>query len=423
MGQDELRAAGGAWPSVSLGGDACRRTGRCKSAAPLHRRVTLALDQVPLDEALQAVIAQAGLEIAYSGRVVPLTRRVSLHAREITVAAALTEVLLDAGVDVAVTRAGQLSLVPRRSLPPTIPTLIDTTVIKGQVTEKASGVPISGATVSVIGENLSAVTGTDGRFQLTGLAAGKHAIQVRLIGYSPVERAVVVRGEARPPLVEDFALTRAIPQMDQLVVTGTVIPTEERALPTPITVVTGAEIRAQRLTRIDQIFRGTVPGSVAWDMGSKDFTSSINSRGATSFGDNTIKTYIDGVEVADPSFIANLDPNSIDRVEVIRGPQASTVYGSGAISGVMQIFTRRGGGSLMRPQIEASAALGGVQSDYADGLATRQDYNLMVSGGGSEVGYHFGGSYRGVGAWLPSYYSHDGAFNGGLHFSQGALSL
>jgi iron complex outermembrane recepter protein len=393
------------------------------AAAPLHRRVSLALNGVTLDDALQAIIAQAGLEMAYSGRVVPLTRRVSLRAGEITVAAALTEVLLDAGVDVAVTPAGQLSLVPRRALPFTFPAPADSAVIEGQVTDQASGAPIVGATVTVVGERHSAVTTAQGRFRLTGLAAGTYTIQVRFIGYTPVERVVAIRGEAEPPTVVDFALTRAVPQMAQLVVTGTVIPTEERALPTPITVISGEEIRAQHLTRIDQLFRGTVPGSVAWDLGAMNYFSSINTRGATSFGDNTIKTYIDGVEVADPLYIANIDPNSIDRVEVVRGPQASTVYGSGAISGVMQVFTRRGDGNLTRPSVEASAAIGGIQSDQRDGLSARQDYSLSVRGGAPTGGYYLGGSYRDVGAWLPSYYSHDGAFNGGLHFTQGALSV
>ena len=270
--------------------------------------------------------------------------------------------------------------------------------------------------MSIVGEERRAVTTALGRFRLTGLAPGTYTIQVRFIGYTPMERQWSSRGCGTADVVE-LALARAVPQMAQLVVTGTVIPTEQRALPTPITVVSGEDIRAQHLTSVDQLFRGTMPGSVAWDLGAMNYFSSINTRGATSFGDNTIKTYIDGVEVADPLYIANVDPNSIDRIEVIRGPQASTMYGSGAISGVMQIFTRRGDGELTRPKIEASAAIGGIQSDQRDGLGPRQDYSLSLRGGGQNGGYYLGGSYRDVGAWLPSYYSHDGGFNGGVHFT------
>jgi hypothetical protein len=61
------------------------------SGAPvLHRRVSLDLSSVTLDEALKEITRQGGLEISYSPRLVPLDRSVSLHAREITVAAALT---------------------------------------------------------------------------------------------------------------------------------------------------------------------------------------------------------------------------------------------------------------------------------------------------------------------------------------------
>src|ERR1041385_718804 len=83
------------------------------NAPVLHRRVSLDLSGVTVDQALKEITRQAGLEISYSPRVVHLERSVSVHAREITVAAALTEVLLDAAVDVSVASGGELALVRR----------------------------------------------------------------------------------------------------------------------------------------------------------------------------------------------------------------------------------------------------------------------------------------------------------------------
>ena len=57
-----------------------------------------------------------------------------------------------------------------------------------------------------------------------------------------------------------------------------------------------------------------------------------------------MKTYIDGIETAEVNSSA-VDPSSIDHVEVIRGPEAATLYGADAIGGVIQIFTKRGGSS------------------------------------------------------------------------------
>ena len=389
------------------------------AAAPLHRRVTLALDRVPLDEALQAVIAQAGLEIAYSGRIVPLTRRVSLHAREITVAAALTEVLLDAGVDVSVTRTGELALV-RRSPPMAV---TDTAALVGRVMDKSTGTPLAGAAVTVSGRSRSVLTADDGRYRLTGLASGTYTLTARYIGYLPSTVSATVADSDGVEVVTDFALERSAQRLDQVVVTGTVVPTEVRALPTPISIVTGEEIQRKHLQRVDQIFRGDVPGTIGWDSGPDDFFSIVGVRGTTSLNRTpTIKAYVDGVEVADPSFIANIDPAIVDRIEVTRGPQASTVYGSDASGGVMQIFTKRGSANTPA-QFSGRAEVGTVDGQYRDGLALRQNYSLSLAGGGSGYSYSLGGSYVQAGEWTPEYFSRAPHFFAGGKWTNGPLQV
>ena len=62
-----------------------------------------------------------------------------------------------------------------------------------------------------------------------------------------------------------------------------------------------------------------------------------------------MKVFVDGIEVANPTTAA-VDPNSIERIEVIRGPQAAAIYGSDAIGGVIQIFTKRGDPTLSHPR-------------------------------------------------------------------------
>ena len=66
-------------------------------------------------------------------------------------------------------------------------------------------------------------------------------------------------------------------------------------------------------------------------------------RGASSFGVTSPKIYVDGIEVANPLVLTQFDPERIERVEVIRGPQGAALYGSGAISGVVNIITRHDG--------------------------------------------------------------------------------
>src|SRR5690606_28082572 len=112
------------------------------------------------------------------------------------------------------------------------------------------------------------------------------------------------------------------------------------------------------ITKIDQLFRGETPGLLAAELGSAAYTTAVNgftrpgykaqstgySRGSAdlSGGANPIKTFIDGVELVDPSYLGTIDLKNIERIEILTGPQAATVYGSGAMGGVMQIFTKRG---------------------------------------------------------------------------------
>jgi outer membrane receptor protein involved in Fe transport len=215
-----------------------------------------------------------------------------------------------------------------------------------------------------------------------------------------------------------------VQRLEEVVVTGTVIPTEVKAIPTPISVVTADEIRSQNIERVDQLFRGQVPGTTSWDQPSKDFYSVVSVRGANSlFLANTVKTFIDGIEVANPVFLATIDPNTIDRVELTRGPQASTLYGSDASGGVLQIFTKKGHLGLTRPQVDAKLSVGLIDNTGIDGTATRQDHSVSVIGGRENSSYHVGGSYLRVGEWTPDYGSNGWNVGAGAQTSQGALSL
>ena len=361
----------------------------------LRRRVSLDLSGVTLDRALKEITRQANLEISYSPRVVAVDRQVTLKARDITVAAALTEILLDVAVDVAVTPGGHLALVRRVYLPPPP---VDTGSVVGRVTDGASGSPIAGATVSVEGTRSSAVTGDDGRYRIGGLTAGAYTLRARYIGYAPASAPVTIR--AGEEAEADFALAKAPQELSQVIVTGTIVLTEVKAVPTPVSVITAADIESQHIRSIDDIFRQLVPGAIAPDVSSQPEATFRSLRGASTLtGLGTIKVYIDGIEASERS-VALVDPNSVDHIEVIRGPQAAAIYGSDAIAGVMQIFTKKGDSTLTQPELSAQAALGVIESPYTSG-ALRQEYSASVRGGAPGARYNIGVGFSRAGDWVP----------------------
>ncbi len=386
----------------------------------LRQRLSLDLGDVPLKVALTAIAQQSGLDLVYSDDVLPVGARVSLRAEGITVAAALTDVLADADLDVVFSRNGRAALVPRAKAG-----MVDSGSVRGRVTDEKTGQPIARASVALVGTRGRATTDESGQYRIAEVAAGTYSLTASRIGYGKQSQSVTVAAGQEVTL--DVALQPAATQLEQVVVTGTVVPTEVKALPTPVTVIGDSEIRFQDPHTVQELFRQAVPTAVSWDYPNSPYQTTFSVRGSSTFGGlfGQMKVFVDGMETASPSQSA-VDPSSIERVEVIRGPQAAAIYGSDAIGGVIQIFTRRGDPNVARPQGEAEAAVGVIQTPYAgkNGVI-RQTYSGAVRGGGSDVTYAFAARYSHTGDWLPS-----GEFSaqsnpsvyGGMHFARGIVT-
>ncbi|MGH2709108.1 MAG: TonB-dependent receptor plug domain-containing protein, partial [Actinomycetota bacterium] len=334
----------------------------------------------------------------------------------ITVAAALTEILLDAGVDVLLSNLGQAALVKRSEH-----LVVQPGSIVGRVTDAETGAGLAAAEVFLEGTRWRTLADEDGRFRLAEVEAGSYTLVVRRLGYGRQGREVSVSAGEETSV--DLALGPTPTKLEEVVVTGTVVPTEVKALPTPVDVVTADDIEQQQIRRTDQIFRLFVPSAVAWDLGTAPEQTAITIRGASSLkGGTGVKIYVDGVEMTSTTF-ALIDPNSIERVEIIRGPQAATIYGPEAIGGVMQVFTKKGDPTLARPGFEAQASAGMLESEFKDGGTLRQEYKAGLRGGGASFGYNLGASYGHTGEWIPEFRLRTPSVYGGATFTQGPVSL
>ena len=391
-------------------------------SAVLVQRVSLELEDVPLDLALKTLTREAGLNITYSPAVLPAGRRVTIKAGDIAVVTALTEMLFRSGLDVVVDRDGALALVICRHPAPRAE-IQDSGTIVGTVTDKATGTPIAGATVAVEGTRRSGTTNAKGWYRIDKVEPGTYPVLARYIGYSRLGSTLTVReGEE---LTADFALEKSVQRLDEVVVTGTIVPTELRAVPSPVSIITADDIENHNPRTMSQVIRQAVPSAVAWDLGADPEQTVTSIRGASTLdlGSGTIKVYLDGIEITDRSFAA-IDPATVERIEVLRGPQAAAIYGSDAIAGVIQVFSKRGNPELDRPQTNAKAAVGFVQSPY-DGSsgALRQEYTASVQGSAAAVSYNLGGAYTHMDDWVPEGGSSTPSGYGGVKVTQGPLSL
>src|SRR5437588_5097091 len=139
------------------------------------------------------------------------------------------------------------------------------------------------------------------------------------------------------------AHAQEVKHAEPVVVTATRTETPAEQLGASVTVITGEEIDTRRYPTVDEALRG-VPGVDIRRSGSFGKTSSISIRGANS---NQVQVLVDGVRVKSPTLgqvdLSDLSPDLIERIEIIRGPQA-TLYGADAIGGVVNIITKKGTG-------------------------------------------------------------------------------
>ena len=245
-----------------------------------------------------------------------------------------------------------------------------TGTISGRVTDLENGQPIVAAQVSIGGTPMGRATGDDGRYVITGVTAGSVTVTVRRIGYQQQTRTVAVRASAT--VTVDVSLPKSSVSLVGVVVTAT---GEERKkeVGNAVTTVGSADFERGGVGNTQQILQGRSTGvTVLANGGGPGTGGTIRLRGVNSITQgNRPLIYIDGVRMFNgnsPTGVSSrqsvsplndIPASDIDRIEVVKGPAATTLYGTEASGGVIQIFTKRG---REGPAVWTAEASGGINS-------------------------------------------------------------
>ena len=182
-------------------------------------------------------------------------------------------------------------------------------------------------------------------------------------------------------------------ELEELVVTADRAPTPASRAIAATTVITGEELRQRGVYFLEDALRQS-PGTAVVPTGSYGGISSLFVRGGES--DHT-KVLIDGVPVnqAGGAFsFGTLSTDNIDRIEIVRGP-VSVLYGSDAVTGVVQVFTRRGTGRLRGAAAASGGTFGTWRGDLgASGGGDQASFAVSLSRYVSDGTYRFNSDYR-----------------------------
>ncbi len=342
--------------------------------------------------------------------------------------------------------------------------------IIGQVISASSGGPVAGAQVLVEGLNIGSVANAQGRYEISNVPAGERTVRIQSIGYATARRTVAVTPGGT--VTADFALEETAVALEELVVTGTAAEVRAREIGNSLDAITSRDFENLPVINPESIISGRIPGVTVLPAGGQPGSGgTIRIRGQNTASQTPEPLiYIDGVRVnnlpisagssARVSFspLQDISAQDIERIEVIKGASATTLYGTEAAGGVIQIFTKRGvaGAPIWTGEIttgfskmghigdpndptqlytqcnqelfglsQSSSSLGekvffedptcpASGSFFDAGL--QQRYGLSVRGGSENVSYFVSANYSDAEGTLPTQGSRDGGFRANLDF-------
>jgi TonB-linked SusC/RagA family outer membrane protein len=249
--------------------------------------------------------------------------------------------------------------------------------VTGKVTNAQTGQGLADATVAVTGTRIVAQTGNDGNYVLNA-PEGDLNLVVRAIGFKRQDVAVPANQRSA-----DVALTPDVFKLEEIVITGQSTGVQRQNLPNAVATVSGSELNRAPTETIESALQGKVPGSlIQANSGAPGGGFQMSLRGvSTIIGSVDPLFVVDGIVVSNAAIpnganavtqaqaggnprnqdnavnrIADLNPEDIERIEVLKGGSAAAIYGSKATNGVVIITTKRG--QLGKPQFNISQKLG-----------------------------------------------------------------
>ncbi len=327
----------------------------------------------PILDALNEVSRQSGIPINYVKETLPSNARVTLRAKRMKAIDVIAALLNGTGLRVGPGLPGSLKLVAKDT---TVAVQTDNgnEIIKGVVVDSSTGTGIPRAVIVLNPGNYTTLSNDKGIYSLRVKNPGKYVVSVKAFGFKSVSRNLIVTKGSYVNF--SFALVAVSTQLSGVVTTAT---GEQRKIEVGndiTTVRADSIIRTMPVQNLSDLLATRVPGLYAAPTsGNPGAPTRIRIRGLSSVGEsNDPIIIVDGIRVAsDQMRNANnlvapglgylvsspldmIDVNSIETVEVLKGPSAVALYGSDAANGVIAIKTKRG--QAGPPRVNMSAQFG-----------------------------------------------------------------
>jgi TonB-linked SusC/RagA family outer membrane protein len=292
--------------------------------------------------------------------------------------------------------------------------------ITGRVVDAVTNRPLAGVQIFLPPTGIGNISDNDGRYLLQNVPPGQHTVTAQLVGFKQAtSAATVVAGEVA---VVNLRLEETAIALEQIVVTGAGVATQRKKLGNTIAAIEADKVKTAAVSDVSQLLAGREPGVTVLPAGGYTGEGArIRIRGSSSLSQlNEPVIYIDGIRMdnsatgvasqGNPSKLDDIPPESIERIEILKGAAAATLYGTEASNGVIQIFTKKGRAGAPRFTFQADATAITMPTDrilpLADFAESQADISRISARWGRNVGLY---EPFQIDDLVPSY------FNTGLH--------
>ncbi|EDM34195.1 TonB-dependent receptor plug domain protein [Pedobacter sp. BAL39] len=388
-------------------------------------KVSFSVKNMSLKQVFKLIEKQSAFSIGYKNMDINAERNISVSASNKSVYDVLKDLLKNDHADFRQLNDKYILIEAHKKqataavLKKTLPAV----TLSGIVRDKDNKETIPGASIKLKGSTLTAQTDAKGRFVISIPEVNDATVVlVSYVGYKTQE--ITLKGVS-PENLLTIDLEEDLLGLNEVVVTGQGLSVSKRRLSTNVTTISEKQIRDLPVNRIDQLIQSQIPNAqIKLSGGQAGATSIIQTRGFNSaFANSTPIVYIDGVRVdnlntapsigmnlsggisqgASTSSLADIPVENIEKIEFISGGAATTLYGSDAANGVLQIFTKKKGSGEAAFSAGVDVGAETPTTDYHYFKRTKEllyqnglysKYSLGVNGGDADMGYSAAGAYN-----------------------------
>jgi TonB-linked SusC/RagA family outer membrane protein len=276
--------------------------------------------------------------------------------------------------------------------------------ITGTVTDVGEA-PLPGVNVRVVGTMRGTSTSPDGTYSIV-LPADRTQLSFTSIGYRTVTLEVGDRS------VVDVQMTEDVLGLDEVVVTGLATSVKRRNLANAVGTISESELVPVPAQTLERALSGKIAGlSVSQNSGAPGGGINVNLRGTSTITGSTQPLYVvDGVIVDNSDIqsgldfvseaatagsdnpqgqptnrIADLNPNDIESIEVLKGASAAAIYGAKATNGVVLITTKRGRRGETQINVSQQTGFTSILNTIGTRRFTPEEAEAFQEGGGDLV--------------------------------------